>query len=360
MNMKKILSIIVLLLCVCFYTNAQYLKYLTIYDSLKLKKNTQGTSATWLLGKDTVTGFVKMINPNVFSHSTDILWHRISTSSNYIAPVSGKYIASATLYSADSVQILYLDKTNTNIYIGEGAGTTNSSSGCIGIGYQTGNGGMGNYQINLGFQCGTSGTGTNAINIGYRAGYFSSGNAHGINIGTLSGQITGANYSICIGDSAGMGNVGDSSIFIGHGAGKRGTPTFSNALGRSFYIGRGDTNHVYMFGQMPNGVGKNGYLRLNGSLYINGAFNYGVDGQSTDSYIIAIPGVTQYTIGMVIVFKANTANTGACSVNINGIGTVTLKIKHDQDPGNNYIESGSMIIAVYDGTYFQIQTPTAN
>ena len=358
--MKKILSIIVLFFCICFYTNAQYLKYLTVYNTLNLKQNTQGTSATWLLGKDTVSGLVKIVNPNVFAHSTDILWHRIGTGSNYISPISGKYIDLTTLYSSDSVQVLYLDKTNINIYIGESSGATNSSSGCIGIGYQTGSGGMGNNQINIGYQSGTSGTGANAVNIGYKAGYFSSGNSHGINIGTLAGQITGANYSICIGDSAGMGNVGDTSIFIGPGAGKRGTPTFVNSLARSFYIGRGDTNHVYMFGQMPNGVGKNGYLRLNGSLYLNGAFNYGLDGQSTDAYVIAIPGVTQYTTGMVIVFKANTANTGACYININGLGAKTLKILHDQDPGNSYIEAGSVIIAVYDGTYFQIQTPAAN
>ena len=87
--------------------------------------------------------------------------------------------------------------------------------------------------------------------------------------------------------------------------------------------------------------------------------NYAADAGSTDDYAITITGITLKT-GMVIYFKANTANTGACTLNLNAVGAVALKMKHYQDPTDNYIEVGSMVQVIYDGTNYQIQTPAAN
>jgi hypothetical protein len=55
-----------------------------------------------------------------------------------------------------------------------------------------------------------------------------------------------------------------------------------------------------------------------------------------------------------------TANTGACTVNVNGIGAKNLLMLHDQTPADNYIEAGSIVVAVYDGTSFQMIQPDAN
>jgi hypothetical protein len=63
---------------------------------------------------------------------------------------------------------------------------------------------------------------------------------------------------------------------------------------------------------------------------------------------------------MVIYFYANTLNTGACTININGLGAKALKSLHDQDPQDSYIEAGSMVHAIYDGSVFQMLQADCN
>jgi hypothetical protein len=89
--------------------------------------------------------------------------------------------------------------------------------------------------------------------------------------------------------------------------------------------------------------------------------NFAADAEASDTYVITLsPAISSLTTGMMIVFTANTANTGACTLNVNSIGAVSLKSLHDQDPPNDYIESGSVVMVVYDGTNFQIISPDAN
>lgn len=89
--------------------------------------------------------------------------------------------------------------------------------------------------------------------------------------------------------------------------------------------------------------------------------NFAVDSNGNDSYKITLsPAPSAYTAGMTIIFDANTANTGACTINVNGLGSKALKSLHDRDPDDNYIEAGSIVMAVYDGTNFQIISPDAN
>ena len=45
---------------------------------------------------------------------------------------------------------------------------------------------------------------------------------------------------------------------------------------------------------------------------------------------------------------------------MNSLGAKSLKSLHDQDPPNNYIEAGSVVMAIYDGSEFQIVSPDAN
>lgn len=110
-----------------------------------------------------------------------------------------------------------------------------------------------------------------------------------------------------------------------------------------------------------NGIGLTGYIKDTASNVSNaGWYNYGADAGGTDDYAISIEGITKLTTGMTVTFYANTANTGACTLNVSGLGAKPLKVKHDQDPENDYIEAGSMIQVVYDGTNYQVQTPDAN
>ena len=42
------------------------------------------------------------------------------------------------------------------------------------------------------------------------------------------------------------------------------------------------------------------------------------------------------------------------------LAAISLKSLHDQDPADSYIEAGSIVTLIYDGTNFQIQSPDAN
>jgi hypothetical protein len=111
---------------------------------------------------------------------------------------------------------------------------------------------------------------------------------------------------------------------------------------------------------MTDGVSKDPYGNKE---ILEGRLTYAVDGESTDTYVITLSTApTEYVDGMSIYFKANTANTGACSLNVNGLGAKAIKKLHDQDPGNNHIEAGSIVHVIYDATdgTFQLMTPAAN
>lgn len=93
---------------------------------------------------------------------------------------------------------------------------------------------------------------------------------------------------------------------------------------------------------------------------LNGV-NFAADGEASDTYAITLaPVPSAYVTGMMISFTATTANTGACTVNVNGLGAKALLSLNDVVPPDNYIEAGSVVVAVYDGTSFQMIQPDAN
>jgi hypothetical protein len=87
---------------------------------------------------------------------------------------------------------------------------------------------------------------------------------------------------------------------------------------------------------------------------------YAADSGASDSYAITLsPAPAAYYAGMVVVFKANTVNTGPATLNVNGLGAKTIKKNHDQDLADGDIESGQIVEVVYDGTNFQMQSQSA-
>ena len=87
---------------------------------------------------------------------------------------------------------------------------------------------------------------------------------------------------------------------------------------------------------------------------------YAEDAEASDAYAVAINSmVTALFTGLTIIFKANTANTGACTLNVNAIGAIAIKKAHDQDLADGDIEAGQLVIAVFDGTLFQMISPVA-
>lgn len=89
----------------------------------------------------------------------------------------------------------------------------------------------------------------------------------------------------------------------------------------------------------------------------NGSYSYAADSGGSDAYAITLaPVPTAYVAGMTIAFKANTANQGAATLNVNSLGAKTIKKFNDKDLSDGDIKAGSVVIVVYDGTNFQLQT----
>jgi hydrogenase maturation factor len=81
----------------------------------------------------------------------------------------------------------------------------------------------------------------------------------------------------------------------------------------------------------------------------------GADAGASDTYAItAAPAPRAYFAGMLVAFKANTANTGAATLNVNTLGAVTIKKQKDVDLADNDIKAGQYVLVVHDGTNFQL------
>jgi len=90
-------------------------------------------------------------------------------------------------------------------------------------------------------------------------------------------------------------------------------------------------------------------------------FYFGLDAGANDSYsITASPVPASYTQGMMVVFRANTANTTGCSINVNGLGAKTIVKRVSTTPATGDILSLMFCWLVYDGTNFVILNPVVN
>lgn len=134
---------------------------------------------------------------------------------------------------------------------------------------------------------------------------------------------------------------------------KNANSTYINAYGfySQFPNSMGSTNvyHFYGLGVFPSWFG--------GSVNAMG-FNYAADAQANDSYQITLKGAHTLTAGLEVTFKANTANTGAATLQVNSLTTKNLtkasagSVATALATGD--IIAGQIVKAVYDGTQFQI------
>lgn len=89
--------------------------------------------------------------------------------------------------------------------------------------------------------------------------------------------------------------------------------------------------------------------------------NVGTDAGSNDTYVISLsPAPGSYTTGMMIVFKANTVNTGAATINVNGLGAKTIVKRVSTALANGDIPALSWKVIIYDGTNFTLLNPVVN
>lgn len=86
---------------------------------------------------------------------------------------------------------------------------------------------------------------------------------------------------------------------------------------------------------------------------------YLTDTGTTDAYYVSfLPAITSLDAGLQVVFIASSANTGPCTLTVDGYGPASIVKDVNQDLGSGDILSGQVVNVVYDGTYFQmIATP---
>ena len=91
-----------------------------------------------------------------------------------------------------------------------------------------------------------------------------------------------------------------------------------------------------------------------------GCQQYAADTGGASAYAVALsPAATAYNLGMVVIFKAANASTGASTLNVNGLGVQTIKTPSSGDLAANDIAAGQVVEVVYDGTYFQMLNASA-
>lgn len=103
---------------------------------------------------------------------------------------------------------------------------------------------------------------------------------------------------------------------------------------------------------------------VNGGRVIQGPLNYCADAGSTDSYACSFtPAITSYVSGACYQFKANTANTGAATINLNSLGAVPIKKAAGgvaTDLADNDVRGNQIVRVCYDGTNMQMQSQLGN
>ncbi len=82
---------------------------------------------------------------------------------------------------------------------------------------------------------------------------------------------------------------------------------------------------------------------------------YAASSTGNDSYAITVsPVPNDYDAGDTYTFKADVANTGAASLNVNSLGVKTIKKFGTYDLETGDIAAGQVVTVKYDGTYFQL------
>jgi hypothetical protein len=109
-----------------------------------------------------------------------------------------------------------------------------------------------------------------------------------------------------------------------------------------------------------DGVFKNYTIRNEYSLKSN-TVNFGIDNGANDSYVVTLsPAPIDYTNGMMVLFRANTVNTGAASINLNGLGVKTIVKRVNTTLANGDIPALAVCLLIYDGANFVLLNPVVN
>ena len=82
---------------------------------------------------------------------------------------------------------------------------------------------------------------------------------------------------------------------------------------------------------------------------------YAITTGSANNYSVLLSGVTSYYEGMAIAVKINVNNTGASTINVNGLGAKAIKKPNGSDVAAGNLKAGSIYSMRYNGTNFILQ-----
>ena len=96
---------------------------------------------------------------------------------------------------------------------------------------------------------------------------------------------------------------------------------------------------------------------LGAATEIDMATLYAADAEASDTYVITLsPVPAALYAGMQVSFMANTANTGAATINVNSLGAKAIVKMGDRALETGDIEADQVVTLMYDGTSFQMQS----
>lgn len=236
--------------------------------------------------------------------------------------------------------------------IASAGGIGGSTSGAGGAVSQTGGAGTTNAVGGAASSVGGAGQGTGAGGVssvtggGSGAGSTGNGGASSQTGGAaLSTNGTGGAVSTIGGVATGTGTGGAVVITGGASAGASGT---SGAVTIDSGAVAGGTGDGVLIGD-ANAVG----------VTIGAPFNYAAGGGSADVQTLTLnPAATRYVTGMLIAWRATADNTGACTMNVNGLGAKSVKTQTGADPAAGDLQATTGLqLAMYDGTNFVLINP---
>ncbi|MFZ2905321.1 MAG: right-handed parallel beta-helix repeat-containing protein [Cyclobacteriaceae bacterium] len=83
--------------------------------------------------------------------------------------------------------------------------------------------------------------------------------------------------------------------------------------------------------------------------------SFHVSTSGTDTYTATLsPAITAYANGQRVYLKFTNANTGAATINLNGLGAKTIKKSGGTDLAAGDIQANQILCLIYDGTNFQV------
>jgi hypothetical protein len=98
--------------------------------------------------------------------------------------------------------------------------------------------------------------------------------------------------------------------------------------------------------------------RLDSLSTMQAPFYYVVDTGIVNNLILPYEQpLPQHTVGLTLLFRANTTNTGSCIVNINALTAVSIKGADNQELAPGEILLNKIYQLVYDGSFYQLLNP---